>query len=59
MMAIHQAPGVLAVSVDYETQLAVIGTGPNRPVPREQILESLELIGYTGKFIDQPTRRKN
>lgn len=58
-MAIHQAPGVLAVKVDYETQFAVIGTGRNRPVPREQILESLKLIGYTGKFIDQPTRRKN
>ena len=58
-MAIHQAPGVLAVTVDYKTELAVIGTGRNRPVPREQILESLKLIGYTGKFIDQPTQRRN
>jgi hypothetical protein len=58
-MAIHQAPGVLAVNVDYETELAEIGTGRHRPVPREQILESLKLIGYTGKFIDQPTQRKD
>ena len=48
--AIRQAPGVLAVNVDYEKREAIIGTDHDRPVPREKILESLQGIGYRGKF---------
>ena len=50
--AIRQAPGVLAVTVDYEKREAVIGTARDLPVPRDQILESLKGIGYRGKFAE-------
>jgi hypothetical protein len=43
---------VLAVSVDYQKQLATIGTKPNQPIPRDKILEYLKSIGYRGEFID-------
>jgi hypothetical protein len=52
IQAIHQAPGVLAVSVDYQKQQAIIGTEPNRPVPKDEILTSLESIGYSGEFVE-------
>jgi hypothetical protein len=43
---------VLAVSVDYEKRLAVVGTDTDQRVPREEILRSLKAIGYTGEFED-------
>jgi hypothetical protein len=58
-MAIHQAPGVLAVSVDYRTQIATIGAERGRPAPRTEILAALRAIGYGGKFVDDtPTVSK-
>jgi hypothetical protein len=50
--AIRQAPGVLAVKVDYKSGQALIGTDRDRPVPRDAILQSLQSIGYTGKFAE-------
>lgn len=52
-MAIHQAPGVLAVNVDYATRLATIGTERGRSVPREEILNALKSIGYSGEFVGE------
>ena len=52
-MAIHQAPGVLAVNVDYKSKLATIGSNQDEPVPRDEILKQLESIGYTGEFVEQ------
>ena len=42
---------MLAVKVDYQKQLATVGTDRNREVPRDQILESLKAIGYRGEFV--------
>jgi hypothetical protein len=49
---------VLAVTVDYEKQLATIGTARNRDVPRDQILESLKTIGYRGEFLKDSAIKK-
>jgi hypothetical protein len=51
VQAIRQAPGVLAVKVDYEKKLAIVGTNRNQEVPRDQILDALKSIGYRGEFI--------
>jgi hypothetical protein len=51
--AIHRAPGVLAVKVDYKKGLATIGSERDRPVPRDAIIESLNSIGYSGQFVEQ------
>jgi hypothetical protein len=51
IQAIHQAPGVLAVKVDYQTGLATVGTDRGQDVPRSQILEALQGIGYRGEFL--------
>jgi hypothetical protein len=58
-MAIHQAPGVLAVNVDYRTQLATIGAERGRPAPRDEILAALKAIGYGGRFIDEAPPRND
>ncbi len=58
-MAIHQAPGVLAVNVDYRTQIAAIGTERGQPAPRDQILAALKAIGYGGRFIDESPPNDN
>ena len=58
-MAIQQAPGVLAVKVDYATRLATIGTERGRSVPREKILERLKAIGYSGEFLDESLPENN
>ena len=58
-MAIHQAPGVLAVKVEYPSGLATIGTERNRPVPLEEIVASLKLIGYRGKLVEETNAGKN
>jgi hypothetical protein len=50
--AIRQAPGVLAVRVDYKSGEATIGTDRDRPVPRDAILQSLKAIGYGGRFAE-------
>jgi hypothetical protein len=49
-MALRQAPGVLAVKVDYNTRTAVMGTRLGETVPREAILQALNSIGYSGQF---------
>jgi copper chaperone CopZ len=51
--AIKQAPGVLAVQVSYPKRQAAVGTRLGEPVPREQILASLEKVGYRGQFVDE------
>ena len=48
--AIRKVPGVLAVEVDYPKRRATVGTQSGSPVPREQILASLETIGFSGRF---------
>ena len=52
LKAIRQAPGVLAVKIDYPTESATVGTAPEQPVPRKEILSSLEAIGFSGKFVE-------
>ncbi len=48
--AIREAPGVLAVKIDYPTELATVGTAPDQLVPREEILNALKAIGFSGEF---------
>ena len=43
---------MLAVNVDYEKRLAIVGTERDRPVPRDEIIESLKAIGYRGEFAE-------
>ena len=50
--ALHQAPGVLAVQIDYEKRLATIGTRRDKVVPRDELIESLKSIGYTGDIVE-------
>ena len=50
--AIKSAPGVLAVEIDYESRRATIGTAAGSDVPRQEILNALAAIDYTGVFID-------
>ena len=50
--ALHQAPGVLAVQVNYEKSLATIGTHRDQPVPRDELIQALKSIGYDGAFVD-------
>ena len=50
--ALHQAPGVLAVQVDYEKRIATIGTRRDEAVPRDELLKSLKSIGYSGEFVE-------
>ena len=50
--ALQQAPGVLAVQIDYEKRLATIGTTRDQAVPRNELIESLKSIGYSGQFVD-------
>jgi|TARA_B100000959_G_scaffold178093_1_gene186274 hypothetical protein len=45
---------VLAVEVDYNTGKATIGTEAGQAVPLEEIAASLESIGYSGEFTDEP-----
>jgi hypothetical protein len=42
---------VLAVNVDYESGIAVIGTKRDQPVPRDKILDAIKSIGYQGEFL--------
>ena len=51
-MAIRQAPGVLAVDVDYAESRAIVGTAPDATVPRDAILSALDGIGYAGRFAE-------
>ena len=52
-MAINQAPGVLAVKVEYPSGLATIGTQRDQPVPLEEIVASLKKIGYRGELVEE------
>jgi copper chaperone CopZ len=49
--ALRSAPGVLAVTVDYEAKTATVGTAAGQPVPEQAILDALEAIKYSGKVI--------
>ena len=51
--AINAAPGVLAVKADYETGRVTIGAKAGQPLSREDVLSSLESIGYKGKFVEE------
>jgi hypothetical protein len=44
---------VLAVTVDYESRRAIVGTEPGEPVAREELLRALESIGYSGEFVEE------
>jgi hypothetical protein len=48
--ALRQAPGVLAVNVDYPSGRAAVGTPKGQDVPRRELLEALQSIGYSGTF---------
>jgi len=51
--ALSKAPGVLAVTLDYDRRLATIGTDPDQPVSEEAILESLKKVGFKGQLLDE------
>ncbi len=51
--ALRQAPGVLAVKVDYESKRATIGTAAGEPVSKQAILAALESIRYSGEFVEE------
>jgi len=51
--AIQTVPGVLAVKADHDAGQAAIGTEPGQHVPTDDILASLESIGYHGEFLEQ------
>jgi hypothetical protein len=44
---------VLAVNVDYEKKLATIGTAKDEPMPREEILQALKSLGYSGQWVEE------
>ena len=50
--ALKAAPGVLAVTVDFKSGRATIGTAAGSEVPRQELLAALESIGYSGLFIE-------
>ncbi len=56
--AIRQVPGVLAVKMDYPTELATVGTRADQPVPRQEILSSLKAVGFSGEFIEPSPSRE-
>ena len=51
--AINAAPGVLAVKADYQSGRVTIGTEPGQAISQENILSSLQSIGYKGKFAEE------
>jgi hypothetical protein len=46
---------VLAVSVDFKTAQATIGTRAGSRVSTNEILEKLKSIGYSGEFVEPPS----
>ena len=44
---------MLAVKVEYPSKKATIGYKPGQPVSRQEILKSLESIGYSGTFTEE------
>ena len=51
--ALREAPGVLAVEVDYESKQAIIGTAAGQPIPKQAILDALGSISYRGEFAEE------
>ena len=51
--ALRKAPGVLAVKIDYESEQATVGTAAGQPIPKQAILDALESISYSGKFVEK------
>ena len=51
--ALREAPGVLAVKVDYESKQATVGTAAGQPIPKQAILDALSSISYSGKFVEK------
>ena len=50
-VAIREAPGVLAVKVDFSTAIATVGTAPDQSVRREEILNALKsAVPFSGEF---------
>lgn len=43
---------MLAATVNYDKKEATIGTETGQPVSQAKVLEALELIGYSGEFIE-------
>lgn len=50
--ALKTAPGVLAVQVNFERQLATIGTEKGEDVPKAELIAALESIGYRGEIVE-------
>lgn len=50
--AIKSAPGVLAVTVNFEKRQATIGTEKGDIVPKAEILSALESIGFRGEVAE-------
>ena len=50
--AIKSAPGVLAVTVNFEKRQATIGTEKGDIVPMAEILGALESIGFRGEVAE-------
>jgi len=50
--AIRDVPGVLAAELDYEKSQAVVGTEACCPVPKDDIVAALKVVGYSGKIIE-------
>ena len=49
--ALREAPGVLAVNVEYQLKQATVGTAAGKPVPKQAILAALAAIKYRGEFV--------
>jgi copper chaperone CopZ len=50
--AIKRAPGVAAVTVNFERKEAIVGTEACCPVPNDKIRAALEQAGYRGSFVE-------
>jgi hypothetical protein len=44
---------VLAVKVDYESKQATVGTAAGQPIPKQEILDALGSISYSGEFVEE------
>jgi len=49
--ALHKAPGVLAVEVDYDKGQATVGLDPDKPVDQQSLLDSLEKVDFHGQIL--------
>jgi copper chaperone CopZ len=49
--ALHKAPGVLAVEIDYEKSRATVGLDPDQPLDEQSLLDSLEKVDFHGQLL--------